>query len=77
MVIALGAAAKHSQFEGQAYSTDYLKLSVKMVSGDHDQVASARPVIVPVLLVAFSESGVPAEAPWTSVCVPVTAPLLL
>ena len=39
MVVALGAAAKHSQFESPLHSTHYLKQSVKMVaSNDHPAV---------------------------------------
>ncbi len=46
-LVALGAAAKHSQFESGAHGTSYLAQSVKMATGDHIDVAVAPAIVHP------------------------------
>ena len=46
-VIALGAAAKYSQFESTSHSTSYLTQSVKMVSSDQTDASALPPLAAP------------------------------
>ncbi len=77
MVVALGAAAKHSQFESPFHSTHYLKQSVKMVSGTYQPVVEAPVETAHLIFEASVMAPTPPEPAPIRIASPVPSPLLI
>ena len=77
MVVALGAAAKHSQFESPDHSTHYLKQSVKMVTSSHSAAIEIESVVEETTLAAMAAAPMRLKPMFFDAIVPVRSPLLI